>query len=188
MKWSVFPTAFATFRHNITFLRRKCYAITSSELFCLSGLQLNSAAVAKPRFYGFLVAHLRKNPQRSWIWLILEMGSQIRLLGLCLWMYLSSLSFIGAGAVYGREGEVVKGIVLVHGKTAIGRIDDDSVCATLDWWPPQKCDYGKCSWGHASLLNLVFFLSFCLLVPESVKKFFFLFRIIRWFLLLPFIF
>ena len=90
--------------------------------------------------------------------------------------------------MYGREGEVVKGIVLVHGKTAIGRIDDDSVCATLVWWPPQKCDYGKCSWGHASLLNLVFFLSFCLLVPESVKKFFFLFRIIRWFLLLPFIF
>ncbi|KAG4930101.1 hypothetical protein JHK86_047062 [Glycine max] len=82
------------------------------------------------------------------------MGSQIRLLGLCLWMYLACLSFIGVGAVYGREGEVLEGIVLVHGKTAIGRIDDDSICATLDWWPSQKCDYGKCSWGHASLLNL----------------------------------
>ncbi|ESW27078.1 hypothetical protein PHAVU_003G171800 [Phaseolus vulgaris] len=82
------------------------------------------------------------------------MGCQIRLLGLCLWMYLASLSFIGVGAVYGRGGAVEKGIVLVHGKSAIGRIDNDFICATLDWWPPQKCDYGKCSWGQASLLNL----------------------------------
>ncbi|BAT76276.1 hypothetical protein LR48_Vigan01g252300 [Vigna angularis] len=82
------------------------------------------------------------------------MGCLIRLLGLCLWMYLASLSFISVGAMCARVGEVEKGIVLVHGKCAIGRIDDDFVCATLDWWPPQKCDYGKCSWGHASLLNL----------------------------------
>ncbi|QCD80594.1 heparanase 1 [Vigna unguiculata] len=82
------------------------------------------------------------------------MGFQIRLLGLCLWVYLASLSFISVGALCARVGAVDKGIVLVHGKTAIGRIDDDFVCATLDWWPPQKCDYGKCSWGHASLLNL----------------------------------
>ncbi|XP_027332714.1 heparanase-like protein 3 [Abrus precatorius] len=82
------------------------------------------------------------------------MGCLVRLLGLCLWIYLVSLSFIGVGAVYGRGGAAVKGIVLVHGKSSIGKIDDDFVCATLDWWPPQKCDYGKCSWGHASLLNL----------------------------------
>lgn len=108
------------------------------------------------------------------------MGSQIRLLGLCLLVYLASLRFIGVSAVYGRGGKAVEGTVLVHGKYPIGRIDDDFVCATLDWWPPQKCDYGKCSWGHASLLNLVFFLSFC---SESVKKFFFfLSRIIRLFL------
>lgn len=84
------------------------------------------------------------------------MGSQKRLLGLCL-MYLVSFSFIG---VNGRVGEAVKGVVVIHGKSFIGRIDDDFVCATMDWWPPQKCDYGKCSWGHASLLNLVFLLCF----------------------------
>ncbi|RDX97651.1 Heparanase-like protein 3 [Mucuna pruriens] len=82
------------------------------------------------------------------------MGCLIRLVGLCLWMYLASLGFIGVCAVYGRGGAPVKGIVLVHGKSSIGKIDDDFVCATMDWWPPQKCDYGKCSWGHASLLNL----------------------------------
>ncbi|XP_004292974.1 PREDICTED: heparanase-like protein 3-like [Fragaria vesca subsp. vesca] len=45
--------------------------------------------------------------------------------------------------------------VFVNGTAAIGSIDDDFVCATLDWWPPEKCDYGTCSWGNASLLNLV---------------------------------
>ncbi|XP_061350701.1 heparanase-like protein 3 [Gastrolobium bilobum] len=82
------------------------------------------------------------------------MGSQIRLLGLCLWMYLVSFRFIGVNALNERGVEAVKGIVFIHGKSAIGKIDDDFICATLDWWPPQKCDYGKCSWGHASLLNL----------------------------------
>ncbi|KAL2318468.1 hypothetical protein Fmac_032344 [Flemingia macrophylla] len=46
--------------------------------------------------------------------------------------------------MYGRE-EAVKGIVLVHGKSYIRIIDSDFICATLDWWPPQKCVYGKCS-------------------------------------------
>ncbi|KAM5564439.1 heparanase-like protein 3 [Rosa sericea] len=44
--------------------------------------------------------------------------------------------------------------VFVNGTVAIGSIDDDFVCATMDWWPPEKCDYGTCSWGNASLLNL----------------------------------
>lgn len=47
-----------------------------------------------------------------------------------------------------------EGTVFIDGNTVIGRIDDDFVCATLDWWPPEKCDYGKCSWGRSSLLNL----------------------------------
>lgn len=42
----------------------------------------------------------------------------------------------------------------------IARTDDDYICATLDWWPSDKCDYGSCSWGEASLLNLVGILLF----------------------------
>ncbi|CAN1828445.1 Heparanase-like protein 3 [Linum perenne] len=44
--------------------------------------------------------------------------------------------------------------VFINGSSRIGRTDSDFVCATLDWWPPEKCDYGTCSWGSASLLNL----------------------------------
>nr|GMC58587.1 heparanase-like protein 3 [Ipomoea batatas] len=50
--------------------------------------------------------------------------------------------------------EVVEGTVFINGKSAIGKTDSDFICATLDWWPFDKCDYGTCSWDHASLLNL----------------------------------
>ncbi|KAK7281449.1 hypothetical protein RIF29_09450 [Crotalaria pallida] len=88
------------------------------------------------------------------------MGSKIKHLGLCLWMllYLGSFSFI---AVYSQNdgaeedgAATVAGSVIIDGGSVIGNIDDDFVCATLDWWPPEKCDYGRCSWGLASLLNL----------------------------------
>ncbi|KAM7264879.1 hypothetical protein ACFE04_002562 [Oxalis oulophora] len=57
----------------------------------------------------------------------------------------------------GAMENVVKeeaGAVFIDGKSFIGEIDNDFICATLDWWPPTKCDYGTCPWGHASLLNL----------------------------------
>ncbi|GJU55950.1 heparanase-like protein 3 [Tanacetum coccineum] len=50
--------------------------------------------------------------------------------------------------------DVVEGSMHVNGTASIGYIDDDFICATLDWWPPEKCDYGTCSWGNASLINL----------------------------------
>jgi heparanase 1 len=80
------------------------------------------------------------------------MGSQIWVMGICVWMCVFSCGFISVSS-----RTVGDGTVFIEGKAAIGRIDDDFVCATLDWWPPEKCDYGTCSWGRASLLNLVCF-------------------------------
>lgn len=80
------------------------------------------------------------------------MGYQIWVMGMCIWMCLFSYGFISVCSQSAKGGE---GTVFIDGKTSIGSIDDDFVCATLDWWPPEKCDYGRCSWGRASLLNLV---------------------------------
>ncbi|KAL0427243.1 UNVERIFIED_CONTAM: Heparanase-like protein 3 [Sesamum latifolium] len=69
------------------------------------------------------------------------------------WVLVCVLCFSCIGDV--KAGETVEGIVFVDGKSPIAKTDEDFICATLDWWPPEKCDYGTCSWGHASLLNLV---------------------------------
>ncbi|XP_031252811.1 heparanase-like protein 3 [Pistacia vera] len=72
------------------------------------------------------------------------MGCAKWLVGFCL----LSLNF------FSGYGSVVEGSVFIDEKTVIGRIDDDFICATMDWWPPEKCDYGTCSWGKTSMLNL----------------------------------
>ncbi|GER49746.1 glucuronidase 3 [Striga asiatica] len=59
------------------------------------------------------------------------------------------------GCVCGANESVNGGsFILIKGSRPIAKTDEDFVCATLDWWPPDKCDYGTCSWGLASLLNL----------------------------------
>ncbi|RVW43824.1 Heparanase-like protein 3 [Vitis vinifera] len=84
----------------------------------------------------------------------LKMGSLFWLMGLCFWVFVFSYSFSTVNADTAGGGANVEGTVFIDGKAHIGKIDNDFVCATLDWWPPEKCDYGTCSWGHASLLNL----------------------------------
>ncbi|KAH1042213.1 hypothetical protein GLYMA_09G091100v4 [Glycine max] len=82
------------------------------------------------------------------------MGSRIQLLPICFWLHLTCFSFFFGSIVSVRGDATVQGSVAIDGKAVIGTIDEDFVCATLDWWPPEKCDYGRCSWGLASLLNL----------------------------------
>ncbi|KAF6173515.1 hypothetical protein GIB67_042645 [Kingdonia uniflora] len=45
-------------------------------------------------------------------------------------------------------------IVKVEGMASIATTDDNFVCATLDWWPSGKCNYGQCPWEKAGILNL----------------------------------
>ncbi|XP_057443600.1 heparanase-like protein 2 [Lotus japonicus] len=42
----------------------------------------------------------------------------------------------------------------VKGVTTIAKTDENFICATLDWWPPNKCDYNQCPWGKSGILNL----------------------------------
>ncbi|CAL8994647.1 unnamed protein product [Prunus brigantina] len=44
--------------------------------------------------------------------------------------------------------------VSVEGVTSIASTDDNFICATLDWWPTNKCDYNQCPWGKAGIFNL----------------------------------
>ena len=75
--------------------------------------------------------------------------------GLRIWLSLFSYSSIFVYSETVKDTGTAQGFVFVDGISAIGEIDDDFICATLDWWPPEKCDYGTCSWDHASLLMLV---------------------------------
>ncbi|XP_052199348.1 heparanase-like protein 3 [Diospyros lotus] len=75
-------------------------------------------------------------------------------MGFCIWACFFTLSFISVSSGSGGRAEAAEGTVYIDGNSLIGRTDSDFICATLDWWPSDKCDYGHCSWGHASLLNL----------------------------------
>ncbi|XP_024986351.1 heparanase-like protein 3 isoform X1 [Cynara cardunculus var. scolymus] len=80
---------------------------------------------------------------------VLEMCLLIGIMGLCLLVVMLIIRNL-----HSHKIRFEKGMVYVNGTTSIGFVDQDFICATLDWWPPQKCDYGTCSWGTASLLNL----------------------------------
>lgn len=47
--------------------------------------------------------------------------------------------------------DVVEGILVINGKSSIAKIDSDFICATTDWWPLEKCNYGICN--HQVLHN-----------------------------------
>lgn len=85
------------------------------------------------------------------------MGSQIWILRLGFWVCFFSFFVVSVTSKVAalEDVNINEGTIHINGKEAIGRIDDDFICATLDWWPPQKCDYGTCSWDYASFLNLV---------------------------------
>lgn len=51
--------------------------------------------------------------------------------------------------------DVEHGLILVEGIQAIAETDDNFICATIDWWTHDKCDYKYCPWGDSSAVNLV---------------------------------
>nr|XP_010936349.1 heparanase-like protein 1 isoform X2 [Elaeis guineensis] len=50
--------------------------------------------------------------------------------------------------------ESAEATVIVKGSATVAETDKNFVCATIDWWPPEKCNYDQCPWGESSALNL----------------------------------
>ncbi|CAL0320056.1 unnamed protein product [Lupinus luteus] len=50
--------------------------------------------------------------------------------------------------------DVAHGSLQVHGTEAKAETGDNFICATIDWWPHDKCDYSHCPWGYSSVVNL----------------------------------
>lgn len=67
---------------------------------------------------------------------------------LALFLFLASLRLISTQ-------DIEHGSIEVNGVQGIAENDDTFICATIDWWPQEKCDYNYCPWGSSSVLNLV---------------------------------
>ncbi len=46
------------------------------------------------------------------------------------------------------KAPITQVINLSLGANIIARTGEDYICATTDWWPPNKCDYGVCAWSN----------------------------------------
>ncbi|CAA6669956.1 unnamed protein product [Spirodela intermedia] len=68
------------------------------------------------------------------------------------WLLLSSLIFLSVPFTSATTSE--HATVLVRVGAVAAETYDNFICATLDWWPPEKCDFDQCPWGLASALNL----------------------------------
>lgn len=82
--------------------------------------------------------------------LVYEMASLLNILGLCLWLFLACQD---SKKVVSQN--IIQGSLFIDGSNTIATTNENFICATIDWWPPEKCDYGTCSWGNTSILNLV---------------------------------
>lgn len=63
------------------------------------------------------------------------------------------LAFVSLPAILAQDIGTAK--ILVDGTKRVAEIDDNFICATIDWWPRNKCDYNQCPWGNTSVINLV---------------------------------
>jgi len=51
--------------------------------------------------------------------------------------------------------EMKRASIVIQGARRVCETDENFVCATLDWWPHDKCNYDQCPWGYSSVINMV---------------------------------
>jgi heparanase 1 len=44
--------------------------------------------------------------------------------------------------------------LIVNTSSRIADTDANFICATIDWWPHDKCNYNHCPWGYSSATNM----------------------------------
>ncbi|CAN4088400.1 unnamed protein product [Withania somnifera] len=53
------------------------------------------------------------------------------------------------------SAQTVKDVeLMIDASAKIAWTDANYICATIDWWPKEKCNYNQCPWGSASMINL----------------------------------
>jgi hypothetical protein len=100
--------------------------------------------------------NLQLSQREEMISLLPGLGLQLLAAVVLLWR-LCSFGDDGV-CIWDRRAPSTQNVLLtIDGRAPLASIDVAFLCATLDWWPPDKCDYGTCSWGNDSMLNLVFY-------------------------------
>ncbi|KAK4395884.1 Heparanase-like protein 1 [Sesamum angolense] len=55
-------------------------------------------------------------------------------------------------AILGQKSDEAR--LVVDTSTTVAETDVNYICATIDWWPQDKCNYNRCPWGSSSVINL----------------------------------
>ncbi|KAF5199079.1 Heparanase-like protein [Thalictrum thalictroides] len=61
--------------------------------------------------------------------------------------------FLFVAYLYGvsAQGPSTYATIIVKSAAKIAETDDQFICATLDWWPSDKCNYNDCPWGNSTV-------------------------------------
>ncbi|KAF5933961.1 hypothetical protein HYC85_030132 [Camellia sinensis] len=62
------------------------------------------------------------------------------------------LSLASLSAIWAQQVE--DAVIVVNGTQAVTNTDPNYICATIDWWPHDKCNYNQCPWGYSSIINM----------------------------------
>ncbi|KAI3454828.1 hypothetical protein Pfo_011491 [Paulownia fortunei] len=55
-------------------------------------------------------------------------------------------------AILAQKSEEAR--LVIDTSATVAETDANYICATIDWWPQDKCSYNRCPWGSSSVINL----------------------------------